>query len=233
MLRETGHAGFPGSHFHEPSLEKWCDYYGLNAADFDLPADMLRAIFDSARQTGSASSDIFGLRLQRDSFDFFVQQLKLLHPSYGSDKERIEKEFGCTLFVHLTRQNKLDQAISVVKAMQSGLWHKAPDGTEIERNGMGQELAYDANAISAELTGFEKADDEWKAWFEVEDLEPLRIDYDDLSGSPYTQLSQITEMLGFKYEPSDKNTVPVAKLSDEINRDWADRFRSDFPELTY
>ncbi len=33
-----------------------------------------------------------------------------------SDVERIEKAFGSTLYVHLSRHNRLDQAISRVRA---------------------------------------------------------------------------------------------------------------------
>ncbi len=232
MLREIGHAGFPDSHFHEPSLEKWLGYHRLNADDFDKSEDVLRAIFDAAHQTGCAGSGIFGLRLQRRSFDFFMQQLKVLHPSCDGDKARVEREFGRTLFIHLTRQSKLDQAISVVKATQTGLWHKAPDGTELERNGAAQEPVYDATAISAEMAVFVKADEDWKLWFAAQDIKPLRISYDDLSADPYAQLSRIVAALGLAYEPADKTVVPVAKLSDNVSREWADRFRSEGRDLT-
>ena len=32
-----------------------------------------------------------------------------------------------------SRENKLAQAVSLIKAEQTGLWHIAPDGTELER----------------------------------------------------------------------------------------------------
>ncbi|MEO1275711.1 MAG: Stf0 family sulfotransferase [Pseudomonadota bacterium] len=34
LLRATGVAGWPGSHFHRPSLTGWLDAYGLREADF-------------------------------------------------------------------------------------------------------------------------------------------------------------------------------------------------------
>ncbi len=227
-----GHAGFPDSHFHAPSLDKWLGYHGLDAEDFDGPKGTLRAIFDAAREKGRAGSDIFGLRMQSGSFAFFKEQLKLLHPSPDSDHARFEQEFGPTLFIHLTRQDKLAQAISVVKAMQSGLWHKAPDGTELERNGAGQEPVYDAAAISAELARFVRADEAWNAWFAAEDIKPLRITYENLSADPYGQLSRIVGALGLACEPADKAVLPVAKLSDEQSREWAERYRCETGSTT-
>ena len=112
----------------------------------------------------------------------------------------------------MTRQNKLDQAISVVKAIQSGLWHMASDGTELERTTKAQKPVYDADAIAAELVDFVKADEDWKVWFAAERIHPLCIVYDDLSADPYAQLSRIVERLGLDYVPADKNMLPVAKF---------------------
>ena len=108
----------------------------------------------------------------------------MLHPGHASDVERIEAAFGRTFFIHLTRRDRVAQAVSLVKAQQTGLWHQAPDGSELERLSPPQEPAYDRAQISAgleELTGYER---QWAEWFQREGLEPYRLTYDSLSADP-------------------------------------------------
>ena len=49
-------------------------------------------------------AEIFDLGLQRNSFQFFADQLKLLHPSGATDRERIEAVFGTARFIYLERK---------------------------------------------------------------------------------------------------------------------------------
>lgn len=162
LLAATGKSGVPDSHFHNPSMSSWLKAYEFSKADFTSDQKALRAIFQAARRYGTGNTGIFGLRLQRGSFDFFMQQIAVVHPKIKTDVELVQAEFGHTLFIYLTRANKLDQAISMVKATQTGLWHRAPDGTEIERLSAPKEPYYDVKAISkclAELTALDVA---WK-----------------------------------------------------------------------
>jgi LPS sulfotransferase NodH len=227
LLRESSGAGLPGSHFHEPSLEKWLGQYGFRRSQFGTRKQALAAVFQSAITHGKGGSNIFGLRLQRHSFTYFTKQLSILHPSFPDDKSRMDAAFGNTLFVYLTREDKLDQAISYVKAKQTGLWHMAPDGTEIERLSEPREALYDKVAISRQLELFKKMETEWRVWFERECIDSLTITYDELSAAPYATLSRLRKALGLENEPSLEITPPTAKLADVINRDWAERFRSE------
>ena len=147
LLRDTKMAGNPHSHFHKPSLDAWCSYYGLNHAGFIDDRACLRAILSAAQTLGRGDGDIFGLRLQQDSFDFFLAQLAKLHADALSDAERIEATFGRTLYIHLTRQTTLDQAISLEMALQTGLWHRRGDGAELERQVPHQTPVYNPAAI--------------------------------------------------------------------------------------
>ena len=121
LLSAAGNAGSPDSYFHESNLDTWLADYGFRKEQFTSKVEAAAAVFQAALAQGKGKSDIFGLRLQRHSFDFFVDQWRLLHPSCFSDKSRFEAAFGKTLFIHLTRENKLEQAISYVKAKQTGL----------------------------------------------------------------------------------------------------------------
>ena len=133
MLKNTAVAGNPDSYFHRPSTDNWLDVFGLGGKFFSSESEKLRAIFAAAQSQGDADTGIFGLRMQRGSAEYFLKQLTLLHPKVQSDENRINATFGQTLFIHLSRQNKLEQAVSLLKAEQSGLWHKSSDGRVLEQ----------------------------------------------------------------------------------------------------
>ena len=131
LLAATGVAGNPDSYFHRPSISDWLADLGLTRKRSVPERELLEAIFRAAIAKGTLGTGIFGLRLQRHSFDFFTEKLAVLYPEHSNDVERFQAAFGRTLFVHLTRRDKVAQAVSYVKAQQTGLWHAAPDGTEL------------------------------------------------------------------------------------------------------
>jgi len=227
LLAATGVAGNPGSLFHEPSLSGWLDYYGLKDDETSSEPDKLKTVFKAALDKGKGRTALFGLRMQRKSFPFFSAQLKKLHPGLSGDVRRIEAAFGRTLFIHLTREDKLAQAVSFVKAEQSGLWHKAPDGTELERLSEPVEPVYDAAKIGRHVETMTAHDRDWEAWFGSQGLEPLRITYDSLSADPEKQLSRIFTCLRLDPDAAKGIAPPVARLSDAVNRDWMERYRTD------
>lgn len=226
LLTATGISGVPDSHFHSPHLSDWMRYYALSPDSYSNEHDLINAIFRAARRRGTGDTPIFGLRMQRGSFDFFMQKLLMIstNNSTDSDAERIQAAFGKTLFIHLTRENKLEQAISLVKATQTGLWHKAPDGTELERQQASQEPVYDAEAIEREMDRLTTLEALWNTWFSEQTIEPLRISYDDLSATPIEVVNTILKGLNIQHDVSHTSDMPVAKLADASSLRWAKRF---------
>ena len=227
LLAASGVAGRPASYFHEPSLERW-------AGDLDLALDpaaperqLLAAIFDAVVAQGSAGTGLFGLRLQRHSFDFFTAKLAVHQPGFESDVERLRGAFGRTAFIHLTRRDKVEQAVSYVKAGQSGLWHAAPDGTELERLSAPQPLVYDRDTIGASVAEFTAYDRQWNDWFAREQIAPLRLTYEALSKDPHAVLADVLVHLGLNRGAADGVEPGVAKLADAVSAEWVHRYRSE------
>lgn len=224
LLAQTGLAGKPASYFHRPSLAAWLEAHGLAGRAFASDHDALRATVDRAKTKGRAGTDVFALRLQSHSLPFFAQQLAVLHPNRPSDRTRIEAEFGRTLFVYLHRADKLAQAISYVKADQSGLWHRASDGSELERVSPPQEPAYDRNAIADRVRQAKGDDAAWNAWFTSQAITPLQVGYDDLSSHPQVVVADILTALGQEPTQALNITPHVAPLRDVLSAQWYARF---------
>lgn len=226
LLGATGQAGRPNSHFHRPSLSDWLETYELGGG-FATDQAAFRAVLAAALAKGRGGTEVFGLRMQRGSFTYFMDQLCALFPEQASDTGRIEAAFGPTLFIHLTRPDRLGQAISRLRAEQTGLWHRRADGSELERLAPPKPAVYDAAALAgyiAEATGL---DADWAAWFEAEGLHPHRIHYDDLAEDPQGVLAGCLAALGRDPALARAVDTPTAKLADAINENWRARFEAE------
>lgn len=227
MLQATGAAGRPGSHFHAPSLAGWLAAYDLDAAAFPSETEAARAVFARALARGRAGGDLFALRLQRASAPHFLQRLEALHPGPRTDVARIEAAFGPTRFIHLSRADRLGQALSRVRAEQTGLWHRNADGSELERLAPPAPPRYDRAAIARAMEEAEALDAAWTAWFSRENLAPLRLDYAELARDPQAVLAQVLSFLGL--DPALAATVepPTARLADAETARWRRRFETE------
>ncbi len=227
LLTATGVCGNPGSYFYDQSIAGWLDYFGIEQDGRRPEHDTLKLVFQAAIAKGTLETGLFGLRQQRQSFDFFMEKLAVLHPGLATDKDRLEAAFGRTLFIHLTRPDKVDQAISWVMAEQTGLWHRAPEGHELERLAPPADPVYDAGRIRAAHNRVTRFDQDWARWFDEQNIQPLQVIYADLAADPPAVLKRILVSLGLDTKAANGVVPAVAKLSDATNLDWADRFRNE------
>lgn len=226
-LAATGVAGRPDSHFHASSLRRWLEVHGLEGRAFASERDALRALFEAVRARGSGPSGVFGLRMQRRSFPHWMRRLDALHPGRPTDVARIEAAFGPTSFVHLSRADKLAQAVSLLRAEQSGLWHRAADGTELERLGPPATPRYDADAIARHSADLSAQDDAWRAWFAREGVTPLRLGYETLAADPAGAVARVIDALGLESRAARSVVPATARLADATSTAWIERFRTE------
>lgn len=232
MLAATGVAGKPESYFYGTSLEGWINDLGVALGETASERSIVEAAFRSAISRGRDGTDVFGLWLQAHSRAFFLTKLAMVYPDAANDIDRLELAFGSTLFVHLTRQDKIDQAVSYAKAQQTGLWHMAPDGSELERNAPHREPVYDAAQLQSCFELMTRYDHEWNDWFARERIEPLRLSYDELSQDSSGILRRVLDVLGLDPDTARGVSPGVRKLADSVSNDWVTQFRAEFfPEM--
>lgn len=227
LLAATNRAGAPDSFYGRKFMPDWAAAWHLPDPATMSERDYAVAYLDAAMRAGKAGTQIFGLRLMRENLDELSALLDLIHPGLSSDRARFERAFGRIRYIHLFRENKLEQAISYIKAEQTGLWHVAPDGTEIERLAPPREPRYDFARLQAEVAKLEAYDAAWHAWFEAQGVEPLRVGYETLSADPAASLISICKALCIAAPDAADVKPGVAKLSDATSRDWLRRYRLD------
>lgn len=155
-----------------------------------------------------------------------LDRLQAIDPALASDKARIRHLLGIEHFVHLRRNDMVAQAVSLVLADQTGLWHTNTDGSVREVAPGGGEPVYDQDRIATELQNLEDEADGWEAWFESQSISPVRLAYEDLAADPAKALQDVMEAIGrpVRRPLPDPGT---ARLATHLNDEWANRFRRD------
>jgi trehalose 2-sulfotransferase len=227
LLAATGIAGNPASYFYDPSVEEWRADLGVDLDSNATEREVLEAVLRVVVYKGRNGTSLFGLRQQAGGLAFLCEQLAVLYPQEATDAGRFRQAFGAMQFIHLTRPDKIEQAVSFVKAKQTGLWHVAPDGSELERNAPHSEPSYDSEQLRACVETMTAYDRDWNNWFLREGIEPVRIIYDDLAADPVGILRYIMSCLGLDRTAADGIAPGVKKLADETNENWVARFRAD------
>lgn len=227
MLRRTGVAGQPNSFYREVSVDAWAKEWGLTGFGPQSDAAFNKSYLEAALREGEGGTGVFGMRLMRENVRDMSARLGTLYPALTQDRARFEAALGPTAYIHLSRSDKVRQAVSYVKATQTGLWHKAPDGSELERLKPSEAPVYDFDEIQRALHAFERDDAEWPDWFSGHNIEPYQVSYESISSDPAMVVVGILDHLGLDPSLADGMAPGVAKLADQVSDDWVARFHAD------
>ena len=227
LLAQTGIAGCPNSYYRAQNVLEW-------AQEWDVPLPhkvgdpaFERAYLDAVLRVGRAQTGMFGLRLMWGTVPELRQRLRTIFADAADDAALFEKAFGTVRYLHLRRLDAVAQAISRLRAEQSGLWHRAADGSDRERSAPSAPETYDADLIARLVREAEADNASWEAWFAAQRIAPLRLTYEELAAAPQQVLATILKALG--QDPAIAATIRVqtAKLADATSRGWAERFRRE------
>ena len=125
-------------------------------------------------------------------------------------------------WVRITREDELRQAISFVRAAQ----------TESCNSNMAtkSEPVYDADAIVSALARISNENSDWDVYFAHNNITPLHITYEQLTRDMDATIRRI---MSFIETPIDVVPEPqTKKQGDSINKEWAERFLTQYPEHT-
>lgn len=227
LLAATGRMGVPDSFFRRQILSEWAEDWGLPEAATQDRRGIDRAYLAAALRAGTGGTEVFGLRLMQENLAELCTALDRLAPGRPSDRARLEAAFGPLVFVHLSRTDRVAQAVSLVRAQQTGLWHVAPDGSEVERLAPPREPVFDLARLKREVDRLERAEAAWQAWFATEGIAPLDIRYESLARDPEAAVGQLCAAL--KVDPPAQGSLRpgVARLADGISAEWIARYRAE------
>lgn len=223
LMASSGALGKPQSFYRPESIADWATRLDVN---HEPGSDTFeRAYLAAIRKEGADATGTFGLRLMWDIVESLVERLSPLFPDKQNHADLIESAFGHPLYIHLVREDKVAQAVSLVRAKQSGQWHLASDGSVRQGSKDPSPSTYDARAIEKEINSLTQDDTAWEKWFAAQRLLSLQITYEGLASDPQSVLQSL--LAAMDHDPSLARDVEPAtsKMADDESRQWIERYR--------
>jgi LPS sulfotransferase NodH len=236
-LRSTGRPRRPEEYFAGVDDQSILDQLGDPPGEGGSPPPAWsRTAYDRylawAKEAGTTDNGVFGAKLMWQYLGDFVGLLRNV-PDYRHLPlpELLPAAFAPELtFVRVVRANKIRQAVSLWKAVQTASWSDATSPTAddppyrayLEEHK--PQLRFHYRAISHLLEQILAAEASWDAFFEHTRIKPVLVLYENFAADYRASTLNILERLdlqapdGFSVEPAMK------RQSDGINDDWARRF---------
>lgn len=124
-----------------------------------------------------------------------------------------------TRFVWLIRRDRVKQAVSLVKAVQSQCW------TSTEQERFTGFYVFDYIALRSTVKMLERHDAMWRAFFEHNSIRPLEVAYEDVVRDQRSQVQRITDHVGIPGAVADNiGEVHSRQQSEALNVLWVERF---------
>lgn len=219
MLQQSNVAGLPQSYFRPESINDFAKEWGIKAAKQNWGKDYIEAF----RKHSDNKTGCIGVRMMWSNLTDFTAKLNQIYPEYDNDRDLLLRTLSINHYIHLSRSDKIAQAVSLAVATQTGLWHVNADGSEKQRAKPHQQPVYSNSAIASQLKMIEDEADGWEKWFDENQITPLRISYEELAENPLQTFDYVMSYLGCK--PSIRPKVRTGKMSSDINQEWRERFK--------
>jgi trehalose 2-sulfotransferase len=244
-LRHSGRPRRPEEYFlgvEDQSIRDHLGERGIGAEQQPRSPLWSRAAYDRylewAFEAGTTPNGVFGAKLMWGYFGEFVSLLRNI-PAYRDVPiaEILPTVFPNLTLVRVVRANKVRQAVSLWKAVQTATWREdqasakaasvEDDGAPPYRSFIEEhrpQLRFHYRAIDHLLAQILAEEASWDAFFEHAHIKPVLVLYENFEADYETSTSRLLDRLeltppdGFEFEPRMK------RQSDQVNDDWAKRY---------
>jgi LPS sulfotransferase NodH len=154
--------------------------------------------------------------------DEVTAHLAAVHPGHArSAVGLLSVAFGRARFVYLRRGDVVAQAVSLLRAEQTGVWFE----TANKRQEPAAEPGFDFAQVRDLVRQIEEDNAAWEAWFVGEGIRPYRVLYEELDADAVGVACCVLRFLGLDLAPGREVTVRHKRLADELNAQWVESFR--------
>lgn len=187
-----------------------------------------------AFEIGTTPNGVFGAKLMWGYFGDFASLLRNV-PEYSDLPlaDLLDAVFPDLTFVRVVRANKVRQAVSLWKAVQTATWRQEGEATadgdedppyKSYLHEHRPQLRFHYRAIEHLLNQILIEEAQWDAFFEHARIRPVLVLYENFEAEYEVATRNVLERLGIDV-PADLRIEPrMRKQSDGINDDWTRRY---------
>jgi LPS sulfotransferase NodH len=184
---------------------------------------------DWALQEGTTSNGVFGAKLMWGYFGDFVELLRGI-PALGgySVPELLSRVFPDLHYVQITREDKVRQAVSLWKAVQTQAWRSRPGDAGRPK----VEPQFSFRAINYLVRLLTAHDASWDAYFLGLGHQPLKLTYEELAAGPQDTIERVLGHLGL--DPVERAVLEGPRLqvqADALSEEWVRRVHEHLAAL--
>jgi LPS sulfotransferase NodH len=182
-----------------------------------------------AIEQGTTPNGVFGAKLMWGYLGDFADLLRGIEGMAGLPvPELLDRAFPGLRYIQITRKDKVRQAVSLWKAVQTQAWRKDAD----TRGGPRAEPQFSFRAINYLVRLLTAHDASWDAYFLGLGYQPLKITYEELAEAPEPVVRRVLDHLGIR-GPADLS-LAAPRLSiqaDSVSEDWVRRVHEHLAAL--
>jgi LPS sulfotransferase NodH len=182
-----------------------------------------------AIEQGTTPNGVFGAKLMWGYLGDFAQLLRGID---GLEGLRVPQLFDAVFpnlsYVQITRTDKVRQAVSLWKAVQTQAWRRDRDAGDTAA----VEPEFSFRAINYLVRMLTAHDASWDAYFLGLGLEPLKVTYEELAERPEPVVRNVLDHLGIDApDPLDIGAPRLAAQADELSEEWVRRVHEHLAAL--
>jgi LPS sulfotransferase NodH len=246
LLKDTGVAGRPEEYFearHDTGAPPHPGDYldGLPRTGAGIRDDMTppeappyssldglssyREHLERAFELGTTPNGVFASKLmwrQLPELRALASEL----PEYAGlqTAELLERLFGEPAYVWVSRGDKVRQAVSMWRALQTRSWRHSAGGESPED----RELVYRFEGIDHLVRTFEAEDRSWREFLAANGIDALAISYeDDLERDRERSVRAVLDRLALRVPAGSQAHEPPRRQSDALSDDWVAAYHRD------
>lgn len=171
---------------------------------------------------GTTPNGVFGAKLMWGYLGDFAELLRGIEGMAERPlPELLTRAFPGLRYIRITRENKIRQAVSLWKAVQTQTW-KQEAGEEVTR---AVEPVFSFRAINYLVRQLTAHDASWDAYFLGLGHQPLKLTYEELAQGTAAVVERVLDYLGIPVPASALVEPPrLSVQADAVSEDWVRRF---------
>jgi LPS sulfotransferase NodH len=242
-LWNTNSAGRPTEYFlswyeamHHP--ERYRNQFGKSF--LPASAESMQHIL----KLGTTPNGIFASKIMWPQLELVIETIKsVFGKQHLTDPEAMNAVFPQLRYVYIYRENKIRQAVSFAKAIQSKEWldfdRSDPCNTEsfighfselfefYGKTVKKQKISYDFDLISQLHNSILQQDQAWEKYFKLSGIHPFRVIYETLIENYEDTIYNILEFINVPDRSIVLQKLSMKRQSDSLNEEWLDRYQND------
>ena len=182
-----------------------------------------------ALDEGTTPNGVFGAKLMWGYLGDFVALLHGIDGLQGQPvPQLLARVFPGLRYVQITREDKVRQAVSLWRAVQTQAWRQVADddaGARVEPQFSFRAINYLVRLLTAH-------DASWDAYFLGLGHRPLKLTYEELAAAPNDTVGQVLDYLGLDPDAAQAIDAPRLRVqADERSEEWVRRVHEHLAAL--